>query len=174
MPDLGSLPDEIVQHLLQSIHNTGDEDVEVREITFLNLVKIFPQWIPILLDSRFVNDAGQFGPRYEDVWGYRHRVYLHEQSGLWRVRDEKWQPYGAKINAWRCRNGACSHVEVEEQEEKELPQVAECERGGTSHARARLQSPQQRLGDSEQGGADDEEFEQSSVSDFEDWILNQI
>lgn len=78
---------------------------------------VLPQWIPILLDTRFLNIKGQYVPRYEDTWNYRHRVFLDERSGLWRVRDETWQPHGIKFRPWRCRNGDSSHVEDQEMKE---------------------------------------------------------
>lgn len=132
MPNIASLPDEIIVHLLQAIHSSGDEDLFNREIAFLNLVKVLPCWIPILLDVRFINEAGQVGPRYEDVWGFRHRVYLDERTGLWKVRDRKWQPHGAKINAWKTRNGESSHVEVEVETEQD-----ECNVGRKGKAKGR-------------------------------------
>lgn len=117
MVNIISLPDEIIEHILQSIYSTGDEEMLIREIAFLNLVKVLPQWIPILLDARFTNDAGQLGCRYEEIWAYRHLVYLDKESGLWKARDKGWQPHGAKINAWKTRNGDCSHVEIQEEVE---------------------------------------------------------
>lgn len=114
MAKITKIPDEIIQIILQSIYEDKRLIGWARDLTFLRAVEAFPHWIPILLDSCFVNSKGQRTPRYELVWGYRQRVYLDEESGTWQVRDQGWQPRGAKITGWKCRNGEMSHVEVEE------------------------------------------------------------
>lgn len=114
MANITTIPDELIEHILQAIYDDDELIGWSRDLTFLNVVHAFPSWIQILLDSCFFNSKGQRTTRYEQVWGYRQRVYLDERSGMWQVRDQQWQPRGAKITGWKCRNGETSHVEVEE------------------------------------------------------------
>lgn len=114
MASIATIPDEVIELILQSIYDDDELIGWSRDLTFLNMIQALPGWIPILLDSCFFNSKGQRTTRYEQVWGYRQRVYLEEESGTWQVGDQKWQPRGAKVTGWKCRNGETSHVDVEE------------------------------------------------------------